>query len=136
MFDLVNNHDEEVNLGFTEKMYLPEDLLIAWFNLSAIITTYSLVFYNMARSGTVKVHPYLAIVISIGLILISTIYMVYSLIPYYIRITYLENTCTKMKECSDEHVAYINIVKKSYIFLGILTSIIQLIVTYLIITTV
>ena len=136
MLDLVNNHDEEVNVGFTEKMYVPEDILIAWLNLSAIITTYSLVFYNMARSGTVKVHPYLAIVISIGLILISTIYMIYSLIPYYIRITDLEKTCKKMKECTDEHITHINTVKNTYLILGILISIIQLIVTYLIITTV
>jgi len=133
---MINNLDIETNLGFSEKMYVPEDVLIAWLNLSAIITTYSLIFYNMARSGTVKVHPYLAIVISIGLILISTVYMIYSLIPYYTRITFLENTCKKMKECSDEQVAHINSVKNVYLTLGILTSVIQLVVTYLIVTTV
>jgi hypothetical protein len=130
------SEDIENNLGFSEKMYIPEQVVIEWLNLSAIITTYSLVFYNMARSGSIKIHPYLAIFISISLILISTAYMIYSLIPYSKRMTFLANTCKKSKECSDEQYKHITSITNVYLFLGGLTSVIQLIVTYLIITTV
>ena len=126
----------ENQLGFSDKMYIPEQVLIEWLNLSAIITTYSLVFYNMARSGSLKVHPYLAIFISISLILISTTYMIYSLIPYSKRMTFLANTCKKMKECSDEQYEHIKSITNVYLFLGGLTSVIQIFVTYLIIITV
>lgn len=126
----------EKNIGFSEKMYVPEDVLIAWLNLSAIITTYSLVFYNMARTGSLKIHPYLAIFISISLILISTAYMIYSLIPYSKRMTFLANTCKKMKECSDEQYEHIKSITNVYLFLGGLTSVIQIFVTYLIVVTV
>ena len=92
--------DIENQLGFSDKMYIPEQVVIEWLNLSAIITTYSLVFYNMARSGSLKVHPSLAIFISISLILISTAYMIYSLIPYSKRMTFLANTCKKSQKCN------------------------------------
>jgi len=130
------SEDIENQLGFSDKMYIPEQVLIEWLNLSAIITTYSLVFYNMARSGSLKVHPSLASFISIFLILISTAYMIYSLIPYSKRMTFLANTCKKAKECSDEQYEHIKSITNVYLFLGGLTSAIQLIVTYLIITTV
>ena len=130
------SEDIENQLGFSGKMYIPEQVLIEWLNLSAIITTYSLVFYNMARSGSLKVHPSLAIFISISLILISTAYMVYSLIPYSKRMTFLANTCKKSQECSDEQYEHIKSITNVYLLLGGLTSVIQIIVTYLIITTV
>ena len=124
------------DLAYSEKMYIPETILIGWFNLSAIITTSSLIFYNMARKGSVKVDPYLSKVISIGLILISTFYMLYSLLPYHHRMGHLSDVCTKSKQCSDEQVEHIDRIKNVYIFSGGITCFIQLIITYLIIITV
>jgi hypothetical protein len=126
----------ENDLAFSEKLYIPETLLIGWFNLSAVITTSSLIFYNMARKGSVKVHPYLAKMISIGLILVSTFYMVFSLLPYYHRMKNLANKCKKMKKCPDEQIEHIDNLKNTYLGFGSLTCIIQLIITYLIIVTV
>jgi len=126
----------ENDLAYSEKMYIPETLLIGWFNLSAIITTCSLIFYNMARKGSVKVHPYLAKMISIGLILVSTFYMVFSLLPYYRRMQNLAIKCDKMKKCPYEQVEHINNLKNTYLWFGSFTCIIQIIVTYLIIVTV
>ena len=126
----------ENDLAFSEKLYIPETLLIGWFNLSAIITTSSLIFYTMARKGSVKVHPYLAKMISIGLILISTVYMLFSLLPYYHRMQNLIIKCDKMKKCPNDQIEHINNLKNTYLLFGSFTCIIQLIITYLIIVTV
>ena len=124
------------DLAFSNKMYIPESILMGWFNLSAIVTTSSLIFYNMARKGTLKVHPHIAKVISIGLILVSTFYMLYSLSPYYSRMTYLSSSCNKLKKCPDEQIEHITRITNTYLLAGIITSIIQLIITYVIIVTV
>jgi len=50
--------------------------------------------------------------------------------------TFLANTCKKMKECSDEQYEHIKSITNVYLFLGGLTSVIQIFVTYLIIITV
>jgi hypothetical protein len=126
----------ESDLAFSENLYIPETLLIGWFNLSAIITTSSLIFYTMARKGSVKVHPYLAKAISIGLILVSTFYMLFSLIPYYRRMQNLIIKCDKLKKCPDEQIEHINNLKNTYLGFGSLTCIIQLSIAYLIIVTV
>jgi hypothetical protein len=126
----------ENDLAFSEKLYIPETLLIGWFNLSAIITTSSLIFYTMARKGSVKVHPYLAKMISIGLILISTVYMLFSLLPYYHRMQNLIIKCDKMKKCPNDQIEHINNLKNTYLLFGSFTCIIQMIITYLIIVTV
>jgi len=124
------------DLAFSDKMYVPESILIEWFNLSAIVTASSLIFYNMARKGTLKVHPHLAKFISIGLILVSTFYMLYSLSPYYNRMSNLAVTCKKLKECPDEQFDHITRIKTVYLFSGIFTSFVQIIITYLIVVTV
>jgi len=135
--DNVNIHGIiENDLAFSQKLYIPETLLIGWFNLSAIITTSSLIFYTMARKGSVKVHPYLAKMISIGLILVSTFYMVFSLIPYYRRMQNLIIKCDKMKKCQNEQIEHISNLKNTYLCFGSLTCVIQIIITYLIIVTV
>ena len=124
------------DLAFSEKMYIPESILMGWFNLSAIVTTSSLIFYNMARKGELKVHPHIAKVISIGLILVSTFYMLYSLSPYYSRMANLSSTCKRLKDCPDEQIEHIKKTSNIYLLSGITTSIIQLIITYVIIVTV
>jgi hypothetical protein len=128
--------DIEYNLAFTDKMYIPESILIGWFSLSAIVTASSLIFYNMARKGSLKIHPYIAKFISIGLILVSTFYMLYSLAPYYSRMSNLATTCKRLQKCDDEQIEHITRIKNIYLLSGITTSIIQLIITYVIVVTV
>jgi hypothetical protein len=125
-----------IDLAYSEKMYVPETLLIGWFNLSAIVTASSLIFYNMARKGSLKVYPSLAKFIAIGLILISTLYMIFSLGPYYNRMKYLAKACDRVKKCDSEQVEHINTITNIYLLFGGITAIIQLLITYLIIMTV
>ena len=131
-----NTLHNNIDLAYSEKMYVPETLLIGWFNLSAIVTASSLIFYNMARKGSLKVYPSLAKVIAIGLILISTLYMIFSLGPYYRRMRYLAKSCDRQKKCDSEQVDHINTITYIYLLFGIITAIIQLLITYLIIMTV
>ena len=131
-----NTLHKNIDLAYSEKMYVPETLLIGWFNLSAIVTASSLIFYNMARKGSLKVYPNLAKFISIGLILISTLYMIFSLGPYYRRMGYLAQTCDQLKKCDSEQVVHINTITNIYLLFGIITAIIQLLITYLIVMTV
>jgi O-antigen ligase len=124
------------DLGYSEKMYIPESILMGWFNLSAIITATSLIFYNLARKGAIKFDPFISKGISIGLILMSTFYMLYSLLPYHERMTYLANKCGKLKKCPDIQIEHINRIKNSYIISGGIMCIIQFFISYLIIITV
>jgi len=134
---MVFSEDVNSHLEFSDKMYIPESILIEWFNLSAIVTTSSLIFYKMARDGVLgKVHPHIAKFIAIGLILVSIFYMLSSLSPYYQRMTYLALTCKKLKKCPDDQVDHITQIKNVYLLSGIFTSFIQIIITYLIIVTV
>lgn len=132
----INDLLQQVDLAFSEDIYFPESLLTGWLNVSGIILTTSLVFYHMSRVKSIKVEPYLAKIIAIGLIIISTSYMVYALIPYTKRMNYNINKCIKLKECSDEQTLELKILKWSYIVLGIGTSVIQGIITFLVITTI
>jgi|TARA_B110000967_G_scaffold209838_1_gene268010 hypothetical protein len=129
--------EELINdLGYSEKMYIPESIMMGWFNLSAIITATSLIFYNMARKSAIKFDPFLSKAIAIGLILMSTFYMIYSLLPYYERMNYLASKCYKLKHCPDIQIEHINKIKNTYIISGGIMCIIQLFITYLIIITV
>ena len=72
----------ETNVAYSQNVYFPESLLDGWLSVSAVLLTTSLLFYHMSRVKSLKVRPYLAKVVSVGLILISTAYMIYALIPY------------------------------------------------------
>ena len=56
------------NLAFSESTYNPEDLLSEWISVSSILLTTSLLFYHMSRVNSLKVNPYLAKIVAIGLI--------------------------------------------------------------------
>jgi hypothetical protein len=130
------HNNNNIDLAYSEKMSVPETLLTGWFNLSAIVTASSLIFYNMARKSSLTVHPSLAKFISIGLILISTLYMIFSLGPYYHRMRYLAKKCDHLHKCDTEQVEHINKITDVYLLFGAITAIIQLLITYLIIVTV
>ena len=90
----------------------------------------------MSRVKSLKVKPYLAKFVSIGLIVISTSYMIYALIPYTKRMDYTIKKCIKMNECSDSQTQELKILKASYLFLGLLTILIQAVIVYLVVTTI
>ena len=90
----------------------------------------------MSRVKTLKVNPILAKVVSVGLILVSTCYMIYGFVPYTKRMNYNIEKCTKLNECSQEQVDELKLLKNSYLLFGSFTTIIQLIIVYLIISTI
>ena len=51
---------DEVDLAYSQNVYLPESLLDGWFSVSALLLTTSLLFYHMSRVKSLKVQPYLA----------------------------------------------------------------------------
>jgi len=126
----------KTDLAYSDDVYFPESLLDGWLSVSAVLLTTSLLFYHMSRVKSLKVKPFLAKIVSIGLIVISTAYMIYALIPYTKRMNYTIQKCIKMNECSDNQTQELKILKISYLFLGILTIMIQSIIMYLVITTI
>ena len=125
-----------VDLAFSDSVYVPESLLSMWLNLSAILITVSLLFYHMSRVKSLKVHPLLASVISIGFIFISTFYLFSGLGPYAARMQYAINKCGTLDECDDSQMKHLNLLYHSYLGVGIITCIIQFIIVYLIVNTV
>jgi len=131
-----NTIPNTIDLAYSGSTYLPESLLDGWLNVSSVILTSSLLFYHMSRVHTLKVNPLLAKIVSIGLIIVSTAYMIYAFVPYSKRMNYTISKCTKLKECSQEQVDELLFLKNSYLVLGICTSAIQFIIVYLIISTI
>ena len=134
--DNINKKYTENDLAYSDQVYFPESLLIGWFNVSAVMVTSSLLFYHMARVHSIKVEPYLAKLIAMCLITISTLYMIYALIPYNNRMNFIIKKCAVLDECPDEQVSELQMIKKSYMLLGIVTSTIQCIIVYLVFTNI
>ena len=131
-----NNQFGEYDLAYSDKVYFPESLLDGWLAVSAVLLTTSLLFYHMSRVKSIKVKPFLAKIICIGLIVISTAYMCYALLPYTKRMNYTIKLCKQLHECSDEQMSELIILKWSYLFLGGATLIIQSVIMYLVFTTI
>ena len=131
-----NTIPNTIDLAYSGSTYLPESLLDGWLNVSSVILTSSLLFYHISRVHSLKVNPFLAKIVAIGLIIVSTAYMLYAFIPYSKRMNFTISKCTKLKECSQEQVDELLFLKNSYLALGIGTSAIQFIIVYLIISTI
>ena len=127
---------DEVDLAFSQNVYFPESLLDGWFSVSAVLLTTSLLFYHISRVNSLKVKPYLAKTVSVGLILISTAYMVYALVPYTKRMNNTIYRCSKMHNCPNNQIRELKILKWSYLTLGVITLIFQFIIVYLVTTTI
>ena len=130
------NVKNEIDLAFSDSVYVPESLLSMWLNLSAILITVSLLFYHMSRVKSLKVHPVFASVLAIGFIFISTFYLFSALGPYAARMQYAINKCGNMDECDDIQMKHLNMLYHSYLVVGIITCIIQIIIVYPIVNTV
>ena len=125
-----------VDLAFSDSVYVPESLLSMWLNLSAILITVSLLFYHMSRVKSLKVHPVFASVLAIGFIFVSTFYLFSALGPYAMRMQYAIDKCASLDECDDNQIKHLNYLYHSYMGVGIITCIIQIVIVYLIVNTV
>jgi|SaaInlV_150m_DNA_2_1039686.scaffolds.fasta_scaffold00105_26 hypothetical protein len=123
-----------MDLAYSDNVYFPESLLNQWLNVSSVMVTCSLVFYHMSRVKSIKVEPYLAKLIAMSLIIISTSYTIYALIPYNKRMDFIIKKCSELNECPDDQVEELKFLKKSYMILGLTTFMIQCVIVYLVIT--
>ena len=126
----------KTDLAYSDDVYFPESLLDGWLSVSAVLLTTSLLFYHMSRVKSLKVKPFIAKIISIGFIIVSTAYLLYALYPYTQRMNFTIKKCIKMNECSDSQTQELKILKASYLFLGLLTILIQAVIVYLVVTTI
>jgi hypothetical protein len=134
----INNNAKKMytnmNLAYSDNVYFPESLLNQWLNVSSVMVTCSLVFYHMSRVKSIKMEPYLAKLIATGLIIISTSYTIYALIPYNKRMDFIIKKCSELNECPDDQVEELKFLKKSYMILGLTTFMIQCVIVYLVVT--
>ena len=126
----------KVDLAYSESTFSPEELLSDWMAVSGVMLTTSLLFYHMSRVKTLRVNSFLAKFVSIGLISISTFYLIYALIPYSKRMNFTVSECERLKECDKSQVSNIKYVRNSYLFLGMLSIIIQSIIVYIVVATI
>ena len=90
-------NQNQVHLAYSDSVFSSEDLLSDWYAVSGVLLTTSLLFYHMSRVNSLKVAPYLAKTISIGLFIISTLYLVYALYPYTQRMNYTIKKCKSLQ---------------------------------------
>ena len=126
----------KVDLAYSNSTFSPEDLLSDWMAVSGVILTTSLLFYHMSRVKSLKVNSFLAKFVAISLILISTFYLVYALLPYTQRMNFAISECKRLKECDNLQIENMKLVRNSYLFLGIMSVIIQAIIVYIVIVTI
>jgi len=125
-----------VDLAYSDSTFTPEGLLSDWIVVSGVILTTSLLFYHMSRVKSLRVNSFLAKFVAIGLILISTCYLVYALLPYTKRMNFAISECKRLKECNNLQIENMEFVRNSYIFLGFMCVIIQAIIVYIVIDTI
>lgn len=124
----------DIRIAYSDSVYSPESLFANWLNLSYVLLTTALLFYHMSRVNSIKASPKLAAFVAASLVIISTLYMLYSLAPYIDRMNHVIRKCKRNKICSNNHLNIIISERNSYVILGILTSIIQIIITWLIVS--
>ena len=125
-----------MDLAYSDNVYFPESLLNQWLNVSTVMVTSSLLFYHMSRVKSIKVEPYLAKLIAMSLIIISTSYMIYALVPYNKRMNFIIKKCSELDECPDDQVEELKFLKKSYMILGLTTFMIQCMIVYVVVTNI
>ncbi len=133
---MTTKEKEKVYLAYSDSVFSSEDLLSDWIAVSGVLLTTSLLFYHMSRVKSLKVKPFIAKIISIGFIIVSTAYLLYALYPYTQRMNFTINKCKSMDNCSKDQLITLSILKKSYLFLGALSVLFQLLIVYLVIYTI
>ena len=117
---------------YSDKVYAPESIFAGWLSLSYVLLTTSLLFYHMSQVKSIRASPAVAAAVAVALVIVSTLYMVYSLGPYIGRMHHVIKICKLDPKCNKDELKRFIIVKNSYIGLGLTTSIIQLVITWLI----
>lgn len=120
------------NIIYSGEVYAPEGVFSGWLGLSYTLLATSLLFYHMSQLKTISASSSVAAFVSICLVAISALYMIFAIGPYTGRMNHVIEICKHDRHCNKDKLQRLIIVKNSYITLGILTSLIQLIIVWLI----
>lgn len=123
---------EKNSIIYSDAVYAPEGIFSGWLGLSYTLLATSLLFYHMSQLKTISASATVASFVSICLVAISALYMIFALGPYTGRMNHVIHICKQDPHCNKEKLQRLVVVKNSYITLGIMTSLIQLIIVWLI----
>ena len=124
------------SLKYDDKMLTPEAVLSAWANISMITLTVALVFYHIVRKGSIKANPRFAVMITIGLLVVSILYMVVPLHNFIPRMHRVSEACKSDKRCGEQQQADLRLSTQTNVFLGTALILVELAIAYLVINTV
>ena len=119
-----------VNLLYSERVYGPEAILSGWVNLSCFLLANALLFYHMTRVRSLEMDNRVAGIFAITLMLVSTGYTMFAIGPYARRIGSVIKQCLDESKCNNEQANESRWVFYQYMALGIITTIIELGITY------
>jgi len=126
---------EDVTFAYKDHFYTAEALLSSWMNLSILILTTAMLFYHLARVGSVAADKRLAAFIAISLLGCGVMYMVVSLRNYMPRINDILHACKKDDNCPESQQQRIEITKQVNFWMTSITIAVELSIAYLIFDT-
>ena len=121
---------DTTSLLYGERVYGPEAILSGWVNLGCFLLANALLFYHMTRVRSLEMDGRVAGIFAITLMLVSTAYTLFAIIPYAKRIGYVIQQCLAESKCSNEQANDSRWVFYQYMALGIVTVAIELGITY------
>lgn len=120
----------------SDKLYTYEGLLSSWIQTSITLLTTAMLFYHITRVNTLKADRSLAALITIVLLIISTVYLVLSLINYIPRVQEAIKLCDKEENCNYNNSNYLRKTMITYSAMVSVTIIIQIIIGYMVYDTI
>ena len=82
---LTENFNKDSAPNLHSNLYKPESLYSGWISNSLVLMTSSLLFYHMTMVKSLEMSPKFAGFFAVILILISIVYSISSIIPYFQR---------------------------------------------------
>ena len=98
-------------------IWIVEGVFAAWIGVSLFLLSASLLFYHITKLNSIEMNPVVASVFAVILILVSFVYNVASIVPYFQRVTAENDVDTNEIEQQYKWV---------YTAIGVLLGIVQL----------
>jgi hypothetical protein len=110
-----------------------EALLTSWINASFFALTSSMLFYHVTRISSIKSDKYLAALIALALLGIGIVYIILGIYNYIPRTDDVLESC---HQCSSEGLNRLSTTRNMNVCMAIITIGIELMIGYLISTSV
>ncbi len=124
----IGNHDEELISRYNYDMWTPEQIYAGWLGVSILVMTVSLLFYHMTKVSSIEMNSKIAGIFAVTLIVISGVLNIAAIITYWDRVSYTLDISDKHTRKNNE-----NAYRIMYLVLGILYSLVQAGISYVII---